>query len=92
MSNLTQFKSVGLSNRGAYSAGVTYYIDDVVTYGGASYACTVNGTAGVTPTTTANWGVLVSAPTLAVATTGSGTNPANFTLSVSGNTVTLNRA
>lgn len=91
MTVLTQFARVGLSNKGAYSASVTYYVDDVVTYTGLTYVCTVAGTYGVAPTTNANWTVLVAAPALAVSTTGTGTNPASFTLTVSGNTVSLNK-
>ncbi|MEI7954411.1 MAG: hypothetical protein WCJ66_04510 [Verrucomicrobiota bacterium] len=91
MSNLRQFKSVGLANRGVYSAAVIYYIDDVVTYSGTTYVCTVNGTTNIVPTNTSYWSVLTAPGPVAVANAGTGTNPATFTLSASGNTVTLTR-
>jgi len=90
MSNLAQFKKTGLNNRGAYSASATYYVDDIVTYGNATYVCTVNGTSNVAPTNTTYWTLFVLS-TVGVSTVGSGTNPASFTLSVANNTVTLNR-
>lgn len=91
MTLLTQFKANGLSNKGAYSAATTYFIDNVVTYGTATYVCTVDPTVNIVPTNTANWKLFVQSEAVAVATTGSGTNPASFTLSASGNTITLNK-
>lgn len=90
MSNLEQFKKTGLKNRGAYSASLTYYVDDIVTYGNGTYVCIANGTYNVAPGNTLYWSLFVLS-TVAVATTGAGSNPASFTLSVSNNMITLNR-
>lgn len=91
MSDLKQFLSMH-TYMGAYSAGTTYYVGDVVTYtDGIVYVCKVHGTVGTAPTVTANWGVLANTTTAAVAVTGTGTNPASFTLTLVGNTVTLNK-
>ena len=91
MSNLRQFKSIGLASRGAYSSSATYYIDDVVTYSGTTYVCIANGTLNMVPTNASYWSVVTAPGPVAVANTGTGTNPATFTLSASGNTVTFTR-
>lgn len=91
MSNLSQFKSSGINNRGAYSGTATYMINDTVTYGGKVYCCKANNVVNIAPTDTTKWDVMVDQPTISVATQGTGTNPANFTLSTNGKTVTLNR-
>jgi hypothetical protein len=55
----------GLTPRGAYSAGATYYLNNTVTFGGGSYIATQNSFSGQAPSGTANatayWDVL-SAP------------------------------
>jgi len=91
MSNLIQFKPGVMLYRGAYSAATTYVYDDVVTYLGTVYLCLVNGTRNILPTVTNNWDPIVVPKSLAVSTTGTGTNPATFTLTTSGGTVTLNK-
>ena len=91
MSNLSQFKSDGISNKGEYSEISIYYIDDVVRFLGTVYVCTINGTVGILPTVIGNWSPLVIPVTPSVAVTGAGTNPATFTLTAPGGVITLNR-
>lgn len=91
MAYLSSYKRTGLINLGAYSATTRYYIDNIVTYNDITYVCIVNNTYNVVPTNTSNWAVLAKPPTLSVSTVGTGTNPASYTLSVSGNTITLNK-
>lgn len=90
MSNLTQFKQGGLWFRGAYSAGVTYYPNNTVTYGNSTYIC-IKQSVGNLPTNTTYFSLFTSAPTIQVATVGSGTTPATFTLTSDGSTITLNK-
>ena len=90
MSYLSQFKPRSMRNAGAYSASTIYFRNDVVTYNGNVYTCTVDGTENVLPTNASNWSGTVVLPTLTVANTGTGTNAANLTISLTGNTLTLN--
>lgn len=52
----------GLNNRGAYSAGTTYYLNDVVTYAGSTFVAVQNGIVGQAPSSTGQpntyWDVL----------------------------------
>lgn len=91
MSNYEDFFEKSISNKGAYSGSTIYMKNDVVTYNNIVYICTVNKTTANLPTDTSKWEVLVSPITPSVQTIGTGTNPANFTLSVSGSTVILNK-
>ena len=90
MSFLSQFRMRPLNNQGVYSATTSYTVNDVVTFQNLTYCCRVPVSLGVAPTNTTNWGVISSAPTLTGITTGSGTNAAAITLTVSGNVITLN--
>jgi hypothetical protein len=90
MSNLSQFKQGGLWFRGAYAGGVTYYRNNIVTYNNFTYICLTQST-GNLPTDSAFWSILTGAPDVSVATSGSGTTPASFTLSSDGSTITLNK-
>lgn len=91
MSNLEQFVKKGLFNKGVYSPTVTYYKDNIVTYGNKVYICLKDVSIGVDPTNTSYWEVISSAAELAVNTVGSGTNPATFTLINVNGVITLNR-
>ena len=63
----------GLVYQGAYGVGVTYAVNDVVTYQGSSYISLVAGNRGNTPSAgSTQWGLLAQA---AVGTTGA-TGPA----------------
>jgi hypothetical protein len=75
------------SFRGAWQTATTYYEDDTVTYGGASYICGVSHTStndtnintGYPPNATNSWSVYAAAGTSGVSGTSglSGTNGAN---------------
>ncbi|MBB5344033.1 DNRLRE domain-containing protein [Tunturibacter empetritectus] len=53
----------GLSFQGAYVAGSTYALHDVVTYSGSSFVSLTGGNRGNTPGLTAQWAVLAQAGT-----------------------------
>lgn len=91
MSNYEDFIEKSISSKGSYSGSVVYMKNDVVTYNNIVYICIANKTTNILPTDTSKWNVLVSPVTPTVQTIGSGTNPSNFTLSVSGSTVILNK-
>jgi hypothetical protein len=91
MSDLKQFRAMQ-TYLGAYANGTTYYTGDIVTYTDLKvYTCKVAGSVGVLPTNTTNWGLLANTTAVNVAVTGTGTNPATFTLTFSDNTITLNK-
>lgn len=90
MSVLTQFKQGQITFKGAYSAEVNYFLNNVVTYAGSVYLCTAP-TVGNVPSSTSYWSLLTAPPDISVATSGSGTTPASFTLTSSGTTITLNK-
>jgi alpha-tubulin suppressor-like RCC1 family protein len=46
---------IAFKYRGAYSASDTYASQDIVTYLGSSYVCTVDNTTGTDPLNTSNW-------------------------------------
>jgi hypothetical protein len=53
----------GLNFQGAYAAGSTYALDDVVTYQGSSFVSLTGGNRGNTPGVAAQWSVLAQAGT-----------------------------
>ena len=53
----------GLSFQGAYAAGSTYALNDVVTYSGSSFVSLTGGNRGNTPGLTAQWAVLAQGGT-----------------------------
>src|ERR1700733_1257879 len=61
----------GLSFQGAYAAGSTYALNDVVTYQGSSFVSLTGGNRGNTPGVAAQWSVLAQGGT--GSGTGSGT-------------------
>ena len=90
MSFLSQFKKSNINYMGVYSASTTYKLNSIVTYNYITYICIVASSYNVLPTNTTNWGVL-SQTVVNAATTGAGTNPASYTLTGSGSTITLNK-
>lgn len=87
--NLSDIVSSGMRYVGDYDNNIIYRKSDVVAYQSKSYVCKVNSSQGVLPTNITNWGILADSATVSVNNTGSGTDPANFVLQVSGNTITL---
>ena len=53
----------GLNFQGAYAAGSTYALDDVVTYQGSSFVSLTGGNRGNTPGVAAQWAVLAQGGT-----------------------------
>ena len=53
----------GLSFQGAYAAGSTYALDDVVTFSGSSFVSLTGGNRGNTPGVAAQWAVLAQGGT-----------------------------
>lgn len=90
MSALSQFKQGMIRYRGTYAADTTYYPNNTVTYGNSTYIC-IKQSVGNLPTNTTYFSLFTSAPTIQVATVGSGTTPATFTLTSDGSTITLNK-
>jgi hypothetical protein len=54
----------GLSFQGAYAAGSTYALDDVVTFSGSSFVSLTGGNRGNTPGVAAQWAVLAQGGTV----------------------------
>jgi len=91
MSNLSQFANGGMTYKGAYNAGTTYKINNVVTSGSKTYVCKVPSCLGVAVTDTGTWAVLAESSALAVSNIGAGVNPATFILQASGATIIFNK-
>jgi hypothetical protein len=62
----------GLSFEGAYAAGSTYALNDVVTYSGSSFVSLTGGNRGNTPGVAAQWAVLAQGGTGSGGTSGAG--------------------
>lgn len=86
----TAWNSLGYSTltfQGAYSAGTTYYPNDVVTYDNQSYICILQST-GNLPTNATYWSLLAAKGADGAVTLNTAQTLTNKTISASNNTLT----
>lgn len=90
MTTLSQFKQGSILFRGDYQDTVTYYPNNLTVQSGSIYIC-IQESLGNAPTNPSYFDLFTGPGEISVETTGSGTDPATFTLSADGATITLNK-